>query len=138
METVTLKTFDNYFTANILLTKMQDAGIKCYLFDENTVTLDPILSSAIGGIKLVVKKDDAAEAIELLKEYEKEYLSSVPCPSCGANEIILVTKPGAKNYLTILFTWLFSSYAVAAENIYQCQHCGYESESLPINFIEYN
>jgi len=138
MEMVTLKTFDNYFTANIMLTKMQDAGIRCYLFDENTVTLDPMLSNAIGGIKLVADKQDANAAIEMLRQFEKEYLSAVPCPNCAANEVLLVTKPVPKNYITAVLTWLFSSYAVAPENIYQCQQCGYESRNMPENIAQYN
>jgi len=131
MNIVTLRSYDNYFLANITLTKLQDAGIECYLKDENTVTIDPILSNAIGGIKLVVKEDDAAEAKEILQLFDEEYLKSVKCPRCGAAEITLITKPGVSNYLTAIFTWLFSSYAVGSEQIYQCGNCGYESKTMP-------
>ena len=58
MDIIVIKTFDNYFLANISLTKLRDAGVECYLKDEYTVTIDPILTNAIGGIKLVVKKED--------------------------------------------------------------------------------
>jgi DNA-directed RNA polymerase subunit M/transcription elongation factor TFIIS len=131
MNMITLRSFDNYFLANITLTKLQDAGVECYLKDENTVTIDPILSNAIGGIKLVVKEADAADAKQLLQQFDEEYLKSVKCPKCSATEITLVTKPGASNYITAIFTWLFSSYAVAAESIYQCSKCGYESKTMP-------
>jgi ribosomal protein S27AE len=131
MNMITLRSFDNYFLANITLTKLQDAGVECYLKDENTVTIDPILSNAIGGIKLVVKEADAADAKQLLQQFDEEYLKSVKCPKCSATEITLVTKPGASNYITAIFTWLFSSYAVAAESIYQCGKCGYESKTMP-------
>lgn len=131
MNMITLRSFDNYFLANITLTKLQDAGVECYLKDENTVTIDPILSNAIGGIKLVVKETDAADAKQLLQQFDEEYLKSVKCPKCSATEITLVTKPGASNYITAIFTWLFSSYAVAAESIYQCGKCGYESKTMP-------
>ena len=136
MKIITLRSFDNYFLANILLTKMQDAGIECYLKDENTVTIDPILSNAIGGIKLVVREDDAAEAIQLLQLFDEEYLQSVKCPKCGKASIALVNKPGATNYITAIFTWLFSSYAVPAESIYQCSSCGYESKIMPATINE--
>lgn len=131
MTIVTLRSFDNYFLANITLTKLQDAGVECYLKDEHTVTLDPILSNAIGGIKLVVKEADLAEAKKLLQQFDEAYLKSVKCPQCGDTAITLVTKPGASNYITAIFTWLFSSYAVAAESIYQCGKCGYESKTMP-------
>jgi len=131
MEMVTIKSFDNYFTANIIFGKLQDAGIDCYLKDEYTVTIDPILSNAIGGIKLVVNISDADIATKLLAQYDEEYLKSVKCPNCGGNNILLISKPGAGNFITAIFTWLFSSYAVAPEKIYQCQDCKYESEKLP-------
>ena len=131
MNIITLRSFDNYFLANITFTKLQDAGVECYLKDEHTVTIDPILSNAIGGIKLVVKEADAADAKQLLQQFDEEYLQSVKCPKCAATEIVLVTKPGASNYITAIFTWLFSSYAVAAESIYQCGKCGYQSKTMP-------
>jgi len=131
MNLVTVKTFDNYFLANITLTKLHSEGVECYLKDEYTVTIDPILSNAIGGIKLVVKKEDEATVTQLLKQYDDEYMKSATCPQCGSNSFVHITKPGATNYLTAFFTWILSSYAVAPDYVYQCGKCGYESERLP-------
>jgi predicted nucleic-acid-binding Zn-ribbon protein len=131
METATVRTFDNYFNANIILTKLQDAGIECYLQDEFTVTIDPILSNAIGGIKLVVKKDDEAEVLQLLENFDDEYMKAATCPQCGANNFTYVTKTNAGNFLSAILTWSFSSYALAPDYIYQCKNCGYETERLP-------
>ena len=138
MQTIVLRTFDNYFKANIILTRLQHCGIDCFLKDEYTVTIDPILSNAIGGIKLAVYAADATLAEKLLQEFEEEYLRSVECPKCFKNDILLVPKAGAQNFITAILTWLFSSYAVAPENIYQCQGCGYESKTLPENMAAYN
>ena len=138
MQTVILKTFDNYFTANITLTRLQDLGINCYLKDEYTVTIDPILSNAIGGIKLAVDTRDSEKAIELLKEFQEEYMKAIACPICGKNNIISVPKQGAGNFITAILTWIISSYAVSSENIYQCQDCGYESKNLPENTESFN
>ncbi len=104
MDLVTLKSFDNYFSANIYLTKLQDAGVECYLKDEYTVTIDPILSNVIGGIKLVVKNEDADEAIKLIKQFDEDYLQSVKCPKCGASDFTYIAKPGVTNFLTAIFT----------------------------------
>jgi len=131
MDLVTVQTFDNYFSANIILTRLHAAGVACYLKDEYTVTVDPMLSNAIGGIKLVVEKADEAAVRDLLDNYQSEYIKAATCPKCGSNNFEYITKPGAANYLTALFTWIFSSYAIAPEYIYQCGKCGYESERLP-------
>ncbi len=136
MNIITLRSFDNYFLASITLTKLQDAGVECYLKDEHTVTIDPILSNAIGGIKLVVKEEHAEEAKKILQQFDEEYLQSVKCPQCGAAAITLVSKPGASNFITAIFTWLFSSYAIAPENVYQCSKCGYESKNMPTTVNE--
>lgn len=136
MELVTLRTFDNFFKANITLTKLHAAGVECYLKDEYTVTIDPILTNAIGGIKLVVKTEDVAHVKKLLEEYDEAYLQSATCPRCGSNSFSYISKPGVANYVTAIFTWLFSSYAVAPDYVYQCGKCGFESERLPETFTE--
>lgn len=136
MNFIKLRTFDNYFLANITLTKLQDAGITCYLKDEHTVTMDPILSNAIGGIKLVVKESDVEDAKILLQQFDEDYLKSVECPKCGQSQIARVSKPGATNFFTAILTWMFSSYAIAPESIYRCGNCGYETENLPSSVNE--
>lgn len=132
MELVVVKTFDNYFLANITLTRLHAAGVECYLKDEYTVTIDPILTNAIGGIKLVVKKKDARAVSSILQQYDKEYLQSAVCPNCGSAGIAYVARPGVANYLTAILTWLFASYAIAPDYVYQCGNCGYENERLTV------
>ncbi len=44
------------------------AGIECYLQDENVVRMDWFLSNALGGIKLIVREKDAAEAEKILSQ----------------------------------------------------------------------
>lgn len=128
---VILQTFDNFFNANIQLTRLRAAGIECYLKDEYIVTIDPFLSNAIGGIKLMVRKDKEQEVRKLLREMNASADSQLLCPQCGSHKFILVPKRSTKNMATAIATWLFSSYAVSAENVYQCTDCGYESETLP-------
>lgn len=138
MKSIVVRTFDNYFTANILLTRLQHHGIDCQLLDEYTVTIDPILSNAIGGIKLIVDVKDAAACDRLLKEFDNEYRLAAVCPNCMATNFLLVPQPGPKNFVTSLLTWLFSSYAVPLINIYKCGDCGYETRALPENTAAYN
>ncbi len=49
---------------------LQEAGINCHLKDEYTVTVDPFLSPALGGMKLMVYSTQAERANDLLKETE--------------------------------------------------------------------
>ena len=131
MELITIRTFNNYFSANILLTKLRDSGIQCYLKDEYTVTIDPILTNAVGGIKLVINKKDSQEVFELLRQFDEDYKRNAVCPKCGSHNIELVPKRTAANMITAIVSWLFSDYAVSVENVYKCSTCGFESSTLP-------
>jgi len=131
MDLVTVKTFDSYFLANIILGRLQAEGVECYLKDETTVTMDPILTNAIGGIKIVVKKEDADAVTDILQRYDEEYLNAATCPQCGEHQFTYIAKPGVTNFLTAVATTLFGSYALATDYVYQCGNCGYETERLP-------
>ena len=134
MELITIRTFNNYFSAHILLTKLKSAGIECYLNDESTVTIGPHLSNAIGGIKLVIKSTDAQEVSFLLHQLDEEFRKTASCPKCGRNDIELVAKKSPANFLTAILSWLFSNYAMSVKNVYQCSSCKYESAVLPEPF----
>jgi hypothetical protein len=67
MNFILLTSFDNYVSAHIALGRLKDEYINCYLRDEYTVTIDPLLTNAIGGIKLMVAETQAERAYQLLK-----------------------------------------------------------------------
>ena len=71
MNFINLRSFDNYIHANIQLGMLQEEGINCHLADEYTMTLDPFLGPAIGGMKLMVYETQVHRAIELLEEVER-------------------------------------------------------------------
>jgi len=131
MDLVTVKTFDSYFVANIILGRLQAEGVECYLKDEVTVTIDPILTNAIGGIKLVVRKENATAVKQILDSYDAQYLLAATCPQCGEHAFTYIAKPGVTNFLTAILTSIFASYAVAPNYVYQCGNCNYETERLP-------
>jgi len=66
MKFVLLYSFDNYIPAHIALGRLKEEYINCYLQDEYSVTIDPFLSNAIGGIKLMVAESQAERALEIL------------------------------------------------------------------------
>jgi len=54
--------------AMIAKSMLDSAGIECFLGDENLVRIDWFYSNLIGGIKLMVRKEDAETARKLLEE----------------------------------------------------------------------
>ena len=138
MRTVEIRSFDNYFSANIILTRLQDAGINCYLKDEHSATIYPVLSNAIGGIKLAVDADHAEAANDLLNHFHTEHMEAAICPRCGKNDFTQIPVKTPKSFLNSVLTRLFSNYKISSESIYQCRSCGYESKTLPEHRIEHN
>jgi len=71
MDFIQIRSYDNYIYAHIVLSMLQDAGINCHLKDEYTITIDPLLSPALGGIKLMVAGSQLERALGLLEETER-------------------------------------------------------------------
>lgn len=80
MDFVLLNSYDNYIEAHIVMGRLEQENIRCHLQDEYTVTIDPFLSNAIGGIKLMVACVQAERALQILNEGDKqtEDLSIIP------------------------------------------------------------
>jgi len=69
---IAVRSYDNYIPAHMMLQQLEAEGIRAYLQDEHTVTINPLLTNAIGGIKLMVYKDQVPRALELLSQLEAE------------------------------------------------------------------
>jgi predicted RNA-binding Zn-ribbon protein involved in translation (DUF1610 family) len=128
MNFVIAQVYTNYIDANIIMGRLEEEGIKCWLKDENTVTIDPILTNAVGGIKLMVAESQAQRAFELLRQFKTEQHAALKCPRCGSANIELVSTPRkASNWIGAIFGFLFGNYAMAVDKVYHCFDCGYES-----------
>lgn len=65
---VQIRAYDNYISAHIVLGRLQAADINCHLQDEYTITIDPLLGPALGGIKVMVAEPQLERALEILDE----------------------------------------------------------------------
>ncbi len=131
MDFLPIRAFDNYINASLTLARLDEEGITCYLKDEYTVTIDPLLSNAVGGIKLMVHADDIGKAQALLEGFDNNYRNSLSCPKCGSNNVEYIYKAGVKNWFTAIASWILGRYAVASEQVYHCYHCDFEFTELP-------
>jgi DNA-directed RNA polymerase subunit RPC12/RpoP len=126
MDFVLLESFDNYIDAHIVFGRMEEEGIRCWLKDENTVTVTPFFNNAVGGIKLMVDKEQQQQAKDLLIQFQQEKKSKLACPNCGSHDIELIPSKKPLNLLGAIATWFTSSYAISTENIWHCYHCSKE------------
>ena len=127
-----LRSYDNYITANLHLQQLEEEGIRAYLQDENISIINPVLSNASGGIKLVVYEEQLQRALEIINSIEERYRTSISCPRCKSNNIHLVANiKKASNWYTAILTSFFGNYAVPANTVYRCFECGLQMDQLP-------
>lgn len=106
------------------------AGIECYLKDEMTVQADPLLSNAVGGVKLMVHQKDVDRALALLTKNGKTndepeenlIATSEECPYCHSGDV-------APNKIAMRFSWWsilllgFPVPGMRKEKSYHCYDC---------------
>lgn len=127
MNFILLQSFANYIDAHIIMGRLQEEGINCWLKDENTVTIDPILTNAVGGIKLMVAKEQIQRASELLQQFDKQKRKNFSCPKCGSHDIELVSSPRkAVNWLSAFTGFFLGDYAIGANKTWHCFNCSEE------------
>ena len=132
MDFVELRSFDNYIEANIVLNMLRHNNINCHLKDEHIVTINPLLSNAIGGMKLMIHHAHMERAWDLMEKAEQEYLKNIACPVCHAHTLktISVTKIH-RNKLAALASMLLNGHSVEVNKMYKCSRCGYDFKELP-------
>jgi hypothetical protein len=86
-ELVTVASFDDAVSARLAFNHVREGGVLAVLSDENTVTMDWLLSNAIGGIKIQVNPKDAARARELIDDHERPRASADTEPGPLTDEI---------------------------------------------------
>ena len=133
MKLVTVQTFDNPIDLALLKSKLESEGIHCYVFDEHTVTLNPLLSNGVGGIKLKINEADTEAAFCILKEMQvapslDEEGKNKMCPNCGSEDLYVNFKSmkGTKGLLSMILMFYFVVFPFYYKNVYKCKNCGYE------------
>lgn len=129
----TLKVFDNAPEAHVLISKLENSGINCHLHDAFTISIEPVLSQAIGGVKLIVHLDDKENALAIVKEIEgvpitDETNNVLECPKCGATDIYanFKTMRGIWAVFYIIMSFLFLLFPFMFKNVYRCKKCEHE------------
>ena len=128
-----IRSYDNYIVANLQLNLLKEHGFSCYLQDEHTITIDPLLSPAIGGMKLMVVENEADKANQLLEEVEADYLKTVACPDCHQNKLEKITHvEQPTGFWAKLKNRIIGGMPTALKTYYHCSNCGHRFSSLPV------
>lgn len=115
----TIASFEYPADVQILKGKLESEGIPVFLRDENTINSDPLISGAIGGVKLQVYTEDKEKALAIYNEVRAYAVDDdenpVACPNCKAQ------KSEAYYERKGLFNKLFPFFE---KRKYKCLNCG--------------
>ncbi len=125
---VTLRRFRDLPQALVAKSILDSAGIECLLGDENTIRMDWFWSSALGGVKLWVRREDADAAAAMLDQSIPEVFDvegvgdykQPRCPNCQSFDISFeeLNKP-------VSYTTAFLGVPIPlARHRWKCSSCG--------------
>ena len=133
MNFIQLRSYDNYVNANMQLSMLKEEGINCYIKDEYTITIDPLLSPAIGGMKLMVDVQQIERAKQILEESDKTFLQTIQCPNCGQHAIEhIVQIKNPSGFLQKIMFMLVNGQEQEIKKYYKCASCGFKFDELPV------
>ena len=101
-----LAVFEYSTEAHVTKSRLDADGFSTMLMDEKTIDSDPLISNAIGGVKLLVHKNDFEKATKIYNEirtYQKDKTGNdLFCPNCNTSRI-LIAPLKRKNIFYMLF-----------------------------------
>lgn len=134
---VFLESYYEPMAANLARTRLEAAGIPCFLSNEHLVSLLPLYSPITGGVRLHLRQRDVAAALEILRD-KQPVMAVLPvempapdaakgsyCPQCGSDDVAY--GPATRNTYSF-WSGLLSillRYPVRS-NRFHCFHCGHE------------
>ena len=126
---VTLARYQYSSEAQIVKGKLQSEGIPVFLVDQVLIDTDPLVSQAIGGVKLDVRQEDAARAGAILDEIQSYSIdnagNSLLCPRCYSAEVKVYTHiRDMRSFLAFLFSFLTLTLPIHTSYDYHCENCG--------------
>ncbi len=139
---VTVKSFMFPTEAYPLMAKLESEGIKCFLDNENTVSVLPFYSNAVGGVKLNIRDSDLKKAMVIINEmdnffkkerthdaekyasFQKDYVEvDTYCPKCESVHIYRKKFPLFKTLISILL-FPIGIYFLFITKKHYCADCG--------------
>lgn len=101
-----LAVFEYSTEAQVTTSKLESEGIRTMLMDEKTIDSDPLISQAIGGVKLLVFNNDFEKAVDIynnIREYQKDKNgNALHCTNCNSTRA-LIAPLERKNVFFMLF-----------------------------------
>ena len=136
-EMATIRQFRDLPEALLAKGRLDSAGIECFLVDDNMVRMGWFISNGLGGIKLLVRKEDTDEALAVLGEpvseaFEVDGVGSYEQPRCPRCESFDIThQAGLDKRFALPALWALGGIPIPVpRNEWKCQSCGAEWQEV--------
>ncbi|MEO8773252.1 MAG: DUF2007 domain-containing protein [Gelidibacter sp.] len=124
----TIAVFQYISEAQIIKGRLESDGIEVFLSDNLSIATDPLVSRAIGGVKLKVLSYQATEAKKILNAIQKHSINDagnlIYCPNCKSTHVELFsTIKDLTSLLRFIYGVFFSSLPFYTRHKYRCEMC---------------
>ena len=124
----TIAKFQYSAEAQIIKGRLESEGIEVFLSDHLTIDTDPLVSNAIGGVKLKVLAKDALKAQHILETINKYSVddngNAILCPNCNSRKVAMFsTIKDFKSFFSFMVGFLFGTLPFYAKDKYRCNDC---------------
>ena len=131
---VTIARYTYSSEAQIIKGRLEAEGIEVFLRDNITIDTDPLVSNAIGGVKLKVLAKDEEKAREILNEMTSYAIDDegnpISCPKCNNKEVSLYsTISDFKSFFSFIIGFISGTLPFTARYEYLCERC---NTSFPV------
>ncbi|MFK7832921.1 MAG: DUF2007 domain-containing protein [Winogradskyella sp.] len=128
---VTIARYQYSSEAQIVKGRLEADGIEVFLRDNITIDTDPLVSNAIGGVKLKVLAKDEKEARHILESIQVHSLDDngnpIACPNCKQTHIGLYSTINSfKALVSFLIGFITGTLPFSTRYQYKCEDCNTE------------
>lgn len=125
---ITIARYQYSSEAQIVKGRLEADGIEVFLRDNITIDTDPLVSNAIGGVKLKVLAKDERKAKDILQSIKAYSLDDegqpIVCPNCNKQRIELYsTITSFKSLMSFLIGFTFGTLPFSTRYQYVCEDC---------------
>ncbi|GAA4116328.1 hypothetical protein GCM10022393_16920 [Aquimarina addita] len=108
--------------------RLEAEGIEVFMKDMHTIDTDPLVSNAIGGVKVRVRIKDEPKALGILKDIGNYSYNDIgkriQCPNCQSDRVeYFTTIKDIESLLAFLFGFIFGIFPFYTKYSYRCEAC---------------
>jgi hypothetical protein len=138
---ITFESYHDPMLAHIIRTKLEAAGIPCFIEQDSMSGLNPVYNQAVSGLKLkvlvferdlekcheVLAEDNSIDPEEHL-EIDPETLDAIICPFCESTNVVRIESEERPDWLNTLYRFFAAVIPFYDPKRWHCNNCKQDFE----------